>query len=106
MKIDRLALIFLLAMIGGDLSAQSFENMPETRKGKNPFVHFNWEIYIRRTQVSSKFVESYGGTTINAKFRADAFEKSIVHPTIRPGPEMYHSCSTRKRGQFGRHAKL
>lgn len=71
----RLALIALLLTIGGSLSAQSFENMPETRKGKNPFVHFNWELYIRRTQVSSAFVQSYGGTTFNAKFRADAFEK-------------------------------
>jgi len=75
MKIYRLALIFLTLVIGGSAAAQSFENMPETRKGKNPFVHFNWELYLRRTQVSSAFVPSYGGTTFNAKFRLDAFEK-------------------------------
>ena len=75
MKIYRLALIFLILLVSGVAEAQSFENMPETRKGKNPFVHFNWELYLRRTQVSSAFVQSYGGTTFNVKFRADAFEK-------------------------------
>lgn len=75
MRIYKLALIFLLTATGFGVSAQSFENMPETRKGKNPFVHFNWELYLRRTQVSSAYVQSYGGTTFNIKFRADAFEK-------------------------------
>lgn len=75
MKSLRLALIVLLTMIGGAVSAQSFENMPETRKGKNPFVHFNWELYLRRTDVSAKFTPSYGGFTFNAAFRFDAFEK-------------------------------
>ena len=71
----RLALITLITAISGTLPAQSFENMPETRRGKNPFVNFSWEFYIRRTQVSSAFVPSYGGTTFNFKFRADSFEK-------------------------------
>jgi hypothetical protein len=75
MKTYRLALIALLTMIGGAVSAQSFENMPETRRGKNPFVHFNWELYLRRTDVSSKITPSYGGFTFNAAFRFDAFEK-------------------------------
>jgi len=75
MKIYRLALITLIVLMCGTAGAQSFENMPETRKGKNPFVHFNWELYLRRTQVSSAYVPSYGGTTFNVKFRADAFEK-------------------------------
>jgi hypothetical protein len=71
----RCILLFFAVAIGGDVGAQSFENMPETRKGKNPFVHFNWELDIRRVQLSSKYVASVGGTTVNAKFRADAFEK-------------------------------
>ena len=75
MKIYRLALIFLAVFIDGTAGAQSFENMPETRKGKNPFVHFNWELYLRRTDVSSKITPSYGGFTFNAAFRFDAFEK-------------------------------
>jgi len=62
-------------MIGSGLFAQSFENMPETRKGKNPFVHFNWELYLRRTDVNAKFTPAYGGFTFNAAFRFDAFEK-------------------------------
>ncbi len=75
MKTFIVALISLFTLVGGSVSAQSFENMPETRKGKNPFVHFNWELYLRHTSVSSKFVQSYGGNTFNVKFRADAFEK-------------------------------
>jgi hypothetical protein len=75
MKTFRLALIVLFTVIGSGLFAQSFENMPETRKGKNPFVHFNWELYLRRTDVTSKITPSYGGLTFNAAFRFDAFEK-------------------------------
>jgi hypothetical protein len=75
MKTFRLALIALLSIIGSALFAQSFENMPETRSGKNPFVNLSWELYLRRTDVNAKFTPAYGGFTFNAKFRADAFEK-------------------------------
>lgn len=75
MKNYRLALIVLLTMIGGAVSAQSFENMPENRNGKNPFVHYGWELYLRRTDVNAKYTPSYGGFTFNFAYRADAFEK-------------------------------
>lgn len=82
MKTHKLALIFLLVLIGfgaclptGTATAQSFDSMPETRNGKHPFSDFNYELYLRRTDVNTRFVPTYGGFTFNAKFRFEHYEK-------------------------------
>lgn len=75
MKFYSLALIFFATVFGFTAAAQSFENMPETRRGKHPFTDFNWELYVRRTQVFPKYTPEYGGTTFNAKFRFEDYVK-------------------------------
>jgi hypothetical protein len=74
MKTYKLALIFLATVAISSVNAQSFADL-ESRKGKNAFSDWNWELMIRRTQVNTKYTVDYGGTTFNMKFRFEDYEK-------------------------------
>jgi hypothetical protein len=69
MKIYRLALIFLATVTLSNVNAQSFEGLGDA------FNDWNWELMIRRTQVNTKYTVDYGGTTFNARFRFESYEK-------------------------------
>lgn len=72
MKSTVLALI--LIAFASAVCAQSFEGL-ENRRGDNAFEENSFEVLIRRTQVSAKFTESFGGTTFNIRYRYEGYEK-------------------------------
>lgn len=72
MKLVRLALIACLSTSGA--MAQNFESL-NNKRGENAFLWNDFEVMIRRTQVSGKYTESFGGTTFNFKWRSETYQK-------------------------------
>jgi hypothetical protein len=72
MKSIALALIACLGSFAA--MSQSFAEL-DNRRGDNAFEENTFEVMIRRTQVSGKFTESFGGTTFNMRFRSEGYEK-------------------------------
>lgn len=75
MKSTLLALILSTACYA--VVAQSFEDL-ENRRGDNAFEENGLEVFIRRTQVSAKYTDSFGGTTVNLRLRNEGFEQGDI----------------------------
>jgi len=85
MKRSWLALIVIMLLAHAGL-AQSFEQL-SNKRGDNPFLFNNFEVFIRRTQVSGKYTTAFGGTTFNFRLRHDNYEKGraryhMENPTL------------------------
>lgn len=77
--------ILLALILVGSLSqtaiSQSFSELRNGR-GDNPMTDCNFEVFIRRTQVSGKYTTSFGGTTFNFRWRRDGYEKGDTRYTF------------------------
>jgi hypothetical protein len=85
MRLIRLALISIL-LFPFFLEAQTFEAL-RNKRGDNPFTENEFELMLRRTQVSGKYTTPFGGTTLNFRWRYDSYEKGgmrwhMENPTI------------------------
>jgi hypothetical protein len=76
MRTILLALVLSL-LIPAFAQAQTFEALSNGR-GDNTFMDNSFEVLFRRTQVSAKYTESFGGFTFNMRWRNEDYRKGGV----------------------------